>query len=193
MLPRSLPAYAELHCRSNFSFLSGASHPEELIAAAQQRGYSALAITDDCSLSGVVRAHAEGQRLGMPLIIGARMQLSMPAAGGGAGAGTGAGDKKAEAAANHAVGGAVAPSLSALPASRSSVLLGHAPPCLVVLAQSRRGYGNLSQWISIARRRAPKGQYLAHASDVEGRVPHAPFLAGLPDCFAILLPPAGQG
>ncbi len=127
----------------------------------------------------------------MPLIIGARMQLSAP--GSVPGAGAGAGDKKAEAAANHAVGGAVAPSLSALPASRSSVLLGHAPPCLVVLAQSRRGYGNLSQWISIARRRAPKGQYLAHASDVEGRVPHAPFLAGLPDCFAILLPPAGQG
>ena len=72
------------------------------------------------------------------------------------------------------------------------MLAGHAPPRLVLLAQSRRGYGNLSQWISVARRRAPKGQYLAYPSDVEGRVPNAPFLAGLPGCFAILLPAPGQ-
>ncbi len=43
-----LPAYAELHCLSNFSFLRGASHPEELVARAQQAGYAALAITDEC-------------------------------------------------------------------------------------------------------------------------------------------------
>ncbi len=68
-----------------------------------------------------------------------------------------------------------------------------APPLrLVLLAQSRRGYGNLSQWITVARRRAQKGSYLAFASDVEGRVPHAPFLAGLPDCLALLVAHAGQ-
>ena len=48
----ALPAYAELHCLSNFSFLRGASHPEELVARAHELGYSALAITDECSLRG---------------------------------------------------------------------------------------------------------------------------------------------
>ena len=60
--PPGLPAYAELHCRSNFSFLTGASHPEELVARAAQLGYTALAITDECSLAGVVRAHEEAKR-----------------------------------------------------------------------------------------------------------------------------------
>src|SRR5574343_2025193 len=54
---RGLPDYAELHCLSNFSFLRGASHPEELVAAAAAQGYRALALTDECSLAGVVRAH----------------------------------------------------------------------------------------------------------------------------------------
>ena len=57
-----LPAYAELHCRSNFSFLTGASHPEELVARAAQLGYAAIAITDECSVAGVVRAHEEARR-----------------------------------------------------------------------------------------------------------------------------------
>jgi len=57
-----LPAYAELHCRSNFSFLVGASHPEELVARAAQLGYAAIAITDECSVAGVVRAHEEAKR-----------------------------------------------------------------------------------------------------------------------------------
>lgn len=52
-----LPAYAELQCLSNFTFLNGASHPEELVARAAQLGYSALALTDECSVAGVVRAH----------------------------------------------------------------------------------------------------------------------------------------
>ena len=55
--PRMLPAYAELHCLSNFTFLRGASHPEELVERAQALGYAALALTDECSLAGVVRAH----------------------------------------------------------------------------------------------------------------------------------------
>jgi len=56
-LPTEPPAYAELHCASNFSFLTGASHPEELIERALKLGYRALALTDACSLAGVVRAH----------------------------------------------------------------------------------------------------------------------------------------
>ena len=50
-------AYAELHCLSNFTFLRGASRPAELVQQAQQLGYGALAITDECSVAGVVRAH----------------------------------------------------------------------------------------------------------------------------------------
>ncbi len=122
---------------------------------AQQLGYAALAITDECSLAGVVRAHVEARECGLHLIVGAQMRLTLPAQG---------------------VGAAPTP---------------HAR--LVLLAQTRRGYGNLSHWITVARRRAPKGEYLAHPSDVEGRVPNAPFLAGLPDCLALLVPDAAQG
>ena len=53
----ALPAYAELHCLSNFTFLRGASHPHELVEQAAALGYRALAITDECSVAGVVRAH----------------------------------------------------------------------------------------------------------------------------------------
>jgi error-prone DNA polymerase len=52
-----MSAYAELHCASNFSFLRGASHPEELVERALALEYAALAITDECSFAGSVRAH----------------------------------------------------------------------------------------------------------------------------------------
>jgi error-prone DNA polymerase len=52
-------AYAELHCLSAFSFLRGASEPQELVERAVQMGYTALALTDECSLAGVVRAHKQ--------------------------------------------------------------------------------------------------------------------------------------
>jgi error-prone DNA polymerase len=71
----TLPAYAELHCLSNFSFLRGASHPEELVARAHQLGYSALALTDECSFAGVVRAHAAAKECGLPLILGSEIRL----------------------------------------------------------------------------------------------------------------------
>ncbi len=67
------PAYAELHCLSNFSFLRGASHPEELVEQAAALGYSALAITDCNSLAGVVRAHLAAREHNLPLIIGSRI------------------------------------------------------------------------------------------------------------------------
>ena len=68
-------SYAELHCLSNYSFLRGASHPEELVACAHARGYRALAITDECSVSGVVRAHQKAAELGLPLIVGSEIRL----------------------------------------------------------------------------------------------------------------------
>src|SRR4051812_15506351 len=117
-----LPGYAELHCRSNFSFLTGASHPHELIDRARKLGYAALAITDECSLSGVVRAHVAARESRFHLIVGCEMQLPLPAS-----LEQKAGAKKArgfdEPGARHAR--------------------------LVLLAQTRRGYGNLSHWITV--------------------------------------------
>jgi error-prone DNA polymerase len=76
-----LPRYAELHCRSNFSFLTGASHPEELVERAAALGYGALALTDECSLAGVVRAHLEAKAQKLPLVIGSEMRLTLPESG----------------------------------------------------------------------------------------------------------------
>ncbi|MDW3682430.1 error-prone DNA polymerase [Cupriavidus sp. CV2] len=70
-----LPDYAELHCLSNFSFLDGASRAEELVERAVELGYSALAITDECSLAGIVRAHTEAKKHGLKLLVGAFFRL----------------------------------------------------------------------------------------------------------------------
>jgi len=67
--------YAELICASNFSFQSGASHPEDLVARAKALGYAALALTDEASVSGSVRAHLAGQATGLPIIHGAQFVL----------------------------------------------------------------------------------------------------------------------
>jgi error-prone DNA polymerase len=68
--------YAELHALSNFTFLRGASHPEELVATAAALGYEALAITDECTMSGIVRAHSAAQQYGLKkLIIGSELRL----------------------------------------------------------------------------------------------------------------------
>ncbi|MGY4828224.1 error-prone DNA polymerase [Sphaerotilaceae bacterium SBD11-9] len=145
----ALPEYAELHCLSNFSFLRGASRPEELVERAQAIGYSALAITDECSLAGVVRAHHAAKERQFHLVIGSEMRLHLPGSG-----------------------------------------RPHAH--LVLLAQTDRGYANLSRWITVARGRAGKGSYIAHPGDLEGKVPTAPTLAGLPGCLALLVPNARQ-
>jgi len=68
-------AYAELHCLTNFSFLRGASHPEELVARAVELGYAALAVTDECSVAGVVRAHVAACEHGLKLIVGSEFHL----------------------------------------------------------------------------------------------------------------------
>ncbi|MFQ5509612.1 MAG: error-prone DNA polymerase [Leptospirillia bacterium] len=70
------PDYAELHAVSNFTFLRGASHGEELAETAANLGYSALAITDECSLAGVVRAHVAAKEHGIPLIVGSEISLA---------------------------------------------------------------------------------------------------------------------
>ncbi len=72
----SLPDYAELHCLSNFSFLRGASHPEELVERAVAQGYAALALTDECSLAGIVRAHLAARKAGLKFIVGSEMTMA---------------------------------------------------------------------------------------------------------------------
>lgn len=67
-------SYAELHTLSNFSFLRGASDPRELVAAAAELGYASIAITDECSVAGVVRAHEEAKKRGIKLISGSELQ-----------------------------------------------------------------------------------------------------------------------
>ncbi|WP_206951744.1 error-prone DNA polymerase [Trinickia acidisoli] len=70
-----LPAYAELFCFSNFTFLHGASHAQELVERAAQLGYAGIAMTDECSLAGVVRAHDAAKKVGLPLVIGSYFRL----------------------------------------------------------------------------------------------------------------------
>jgi len=170
-----MPDYAELHCLSNFSFLRGASHPQELAEAALENGYTALAITDECSLAGAVRAH------------GAIRDLEAQA-------------KAAADAAQKA--GEPMPQTRALKLIIGSELqftdADGEPFCtLIALATNRAGYGNLSELISLARSRERKGSYRltpedftnpaasADASDLRGDVAH---LKHLPDCLLILVP-----
>ncbi len=157
-----LPAYAELHCRSNFSFLTGASHPQELVARAAQLGYSAMAITDECSVAGVVRAHEEAKRqaeAGNPirLIIGSEFALE----------------------------GNVPPVRPELvEALRQAQPEREAPACrLVLLAHNREGYAQLCDLITRARLRSEKGSYRASVADLADRGQ-----GSLPDCSALLIP-----
>jgi error-prone DNA polymerase len=140
----ALPAYAELFCFSNFTFLHGASHAEELVTRAAQLGYAGLAVTDECSLAGVVRAHVAAKEAGLPLVIGSYFQLrnadGSPAFG------------------------------------------------LILLAQNREGYGNLSELITLARTRAPKGEYRLTPHDLSRPDRDNAHLRGMPDCLAILVP-----
>src|SRR5438067_497951 len=131
--PMMLPAYAELHCRSNFSFLTGASHPEELVGRALELGYTGLALTDECSVAGVVRAHTEmkdwpsEQRERFRFIVGSEFDVQAD---------------------------------------------GTTPGCrLVLLAQTREGYGNLSEMITLARLRCDKGYYRVGVRDFDAPEP----------------------
>ena len=139
-----LPAYAELFCFSNFTFLHGASHAQELVERAAQLGYAGIAITDECSLAGVVRAHDAAKEVGLPLVIGSYFRL------------------------RHADG---SPSFG-----------------LLLLAQNREGYGNLSELITLARTRSPKGEYRLTPHDLSRPEPEFAHLRGMPDCLAILVP-----
>ncbi|WP_246071567.1 error-prone DNA polymerase [Inhella inkyongensis] len=142
------PPQAALQVLSNFSFLRGASHPRELVQRAAELGLGALALTDDCSLSGVVQAHLQALQHaqvqpGLKLLIGARFDVQRSAPG------------RARAAQRppDAPDAGLDEGLN-LPAPDSAPLFR-----LVLLAASREGYGNLSQFITDLRCASPKGQY----------------------------------
>ena len=149
-----IPDYAELVCQSNFTFLHGASHPEELLQRAAALGYTALAITDECSVAGVVRAHLAARDLAR----GARI--------------AGPDDETPRA---HAPPALIVGATFALEAEPWAWRV-------AVLAQTRDGYGRLSQAITTTRRRAPKGRYRI------GRADFTP--AAFEGCLAILVPQA---
>jgi error-prone DNA polymerase len=67
--------YVELHCKTNFSFLEGASHPDELVSLAASLGYAGMAVTDRNSLAGAVRAHVAAKEAGLKLVVGAEITL----------------------------------------------------------------------------------------------------------------------
>ena len=69
------PAYVPLWCKSNYSFLEGASHPEELVTRANELGLPAMAVTDRDGVYGVARAHIKARELGFRLIIGSEITL----------------------------------------------------------------------------------------------------------------------
>ncbi|KVD63847.1 error-prone DNA polymerase [Burkholderia ubonensis] len=146
-----LPDYAELFCRSNFSFLHGASHAEELVERAAKLGYRGIAITDECSLAGAPRMHVAAKAKGLPLIVGAYFEVTP-----------------------------------------DDVPPGHDPGPgafgLVLLAQNREGYGNLSELISWRRMEAPKGTYTLTSRMLSAPPAEFAHLRGMPDCFAILVP-----
>ncbi|GAB7534314.1 error-prone DNA polymerase [Burkholderia sp. 3C] len=85
-----LPDYAELFCRSNFSFLTGASSADELVERALKLGYRGIAITDECSLAGAPRMHVAAKALGLPLVIGAYFEVTADAVAPGGDPGPGA-------------------------------------------------------------------------------------------------------
>src|SRR5271166_5819192 len=93
--PVAVVGYAELHCHSNFSFLDGASYPEELVAEAARLGLEALALTDHDGLYGVVRFAEAAAEVGMRTVFGAELTLaaaSHSAVPGAAAARTGVAD-----------------------------------------------------------------------------------------------------
>ena len=71
----SSPRYAELDVTSNFTFLRGGSHPEELVATAKALGHEAIAVADTNTLAGVVRAHLAAKEVGIKFLVGTRLDL----------------------------------------------------------------------------------------------------------------------
>ena len=141
-------SYAVLWCKSNFSFLEGASHPDELVEQAHALGVQALALTDRDGVHGAVRAHVKARELGVSLIVGAEVTI-------------GTEDTTATATASAAATDTAAPGIPA----------GTPPPTstCVLLATNRTGYANLCRLITAGRLRRPKGESCVSWSEVCAR------------------------
>jgi error-prone DNA polymerase len=140
------PAYAALWCKSNGSFLEGASHPEELVDHASALGLSALALTDRDGVYGIVRAHIRARERKLPLIVGAqvtveRLQEQLSCTGGGAPP-----PPRTDADAP--------PRMCLSSASHGR----RRTSTIVLLAQDRQGYANLCRLLTVGRRRCEKGE-----------------------------------
>ena len=133
-------SYVPLWCKSNFSFLEGASHPDELVEQAHALGLTTLALTDRDGVQGMVRAHVKARELGVSLIVGAEVTVGDGnPAGAEADAGNGC----------HA-GADTGPGITTGTPAPSSTC--------VLLAMNRTGYANLCRLITTGRLRSPKGE-----------------------------------
>ena len=174
-LPES--AYAELCCTSNFTFLKGASHPEELITRAADLGLAAIAITDCNSLAGVVRAHVALREL-------ARMRAEVVAAGVPVRS-----HSQIDASSRQVMNpvtdlaspNAGAPLPKLIIGAR--LVLQAAAVEWVALPTNRTAYARLSRLLSLGKGRAPKGECFLHLADL---------LAGCEGLILIALPQAGD-
>jgi len=146
--PATEPQYAELHCISNFSFLRGASHPEELIQQAALLGYHSIALTDECSLCGVVRAHQEVKLLKERLRKETLLEEKLA-------------EEKPEEETSH--------QLTLIIGSEFVLQEGLR---VVLIAPHRQAYGELSHLISRSRRNAVKGQYVTSIKDLLRFIKH---------------------
>jgi len=142
------PAYAELHAWSNFTFLEGASHPDELAEAAARMGLAGMALTDRDGLYGAVRFAKAAREHKLPAICGVELTLDEPDPEGRT------------------------PPAEAIRASRPARPASEVPtrtPRLVLLAENERGYANISELISLAQLRGRKRDARAQLADFDGR------------------------
>ena len=148
--------YAELCCTSNFTFLTGASHPEELVIRAAELGLSAVAVTDRNSLAGVVRAYAALRELGRDsggqIAIRSNLQIDHSSR------------QQLESA------GVERPATAQLPRLivGARLVLQDSPVEWVALPRDRKGYEHLSRLLTLGKRRAEKGGCLLFHKDVLG-------------------------
>ncbi len=140
--------YVPLWCRSNFSFLDGASHPDELVEQAHALGIEALALTDRDGVHGMVRAHVKAKELGVRLIVGAEVTVDDAADSAAAGSSTSAASISARTEAG----------VTTVGASTGAADDAAQPSTLVLLAANRTGYANLCRLITAGRLRRPKGE-----------------------------------
>ena len=149
------PAYAELHAWSNFSFLEGAAHPEELAECGAALGLRAMALTDRDGLYGMVRFTKAASAVRFAAICGAEFTLESDE---GASAGAGPEDRARRRTPN--------PNLKAARAMRD---VPTNSPRLVLLAQDAGGYANLAHLLSIAQMRGRKRDARLRLADLEGK------------------------